>query len=428
MRYPTTFATLFLASALLGATALKVIAQESVEVPIQPTPLVATGLPGSPARLMAPSQYISPLASVLSRSNTRPSSSQQLSQYYRSRGRLDLSRVPEMFGDFRASGSILSIDDLLNTAALQTEIPSAAGIGGLRIAENNHALPRDRFFVSYNYFHNALDTTAFPNALATGGGITDSTSLDRISLGREFVMDDGLTSIELRMSFASSVGVAGESIPGDTATAFSVESDGIGNLGMILKRLLYADSCFAFSAGLGVEAPTGSTGMVSYAGNQFELDPQTVHLVPFLAVTERYGRWFGHLFTQLDIPLGEDELSGATLAGSSSVDSAALLGVDIGVGYWLMPQDRGTVGIAVVAELHGTASLESDDSLTPTGPVDLVIGVNNPGNVSNDILNGTTGLVFAGPDGWSLRTAIAFPTLSERVFDSEAIVQLNRLF
>ena len=390
--------------------------QVQAQTSTTPAPLVATGLPGSSfARLVSSNDYISPFAAYFS-AQRQPTRSDLVDRYYRSRGRLDLSRVPEMFGDYRSAGTVLTVTGL-TADAVQSETPSAAGISGVKVAENNHALPRDRFWVAYNHFNDAFDSVT-----VLGTGASQSASLNRISIGREIEFDRGRSSIELRMAFGSST-----TVNGTAASPYRIESDNVGNLSVILKRLLIADSCSAISTGIGVEVPTGSTGSLSFLGRQFEVDPAAVHLVPFLAMTERYDRWFGHAFAQLDIAVGGDELRVSTVAANAQIAPAPLLGIDLGVGYWLTHNPSSGAGIAAIVELHSTTGLGSDDTFTLNDGT-ATFGVNTPAGVSNDLLNLTAGTVMARSDGWSLRTAVATPLLSERVFDVEAIVQLNRLF
>ncbi|UUO07239.1 hypothetical protein M4951_02765 [Blastopirellula sp. J2-11] len=394
-------------------------------------PIVANAFPGMPSALVDRSNYISPFASLFT-STSGPSSSDELQAYYRSSSRSRLLEVPEMFGDFRRGGPVLSLTPATGSAPrLQTEIPIAAAISGLRIAENNQALPSDRVWVAYNYFHNAVDVQT-DNRL----GLTpqaNSQSLHRTMIAFEKLLDSGRTSLELRMPFGGAFNTDGAAgFPVDAVT-YGVQGSNIGNLNLLLKRLLYADESFALSAGLGLEVPTGSSGDISYGPIFASLDSQAVHFVPFLAATKRSGCWFGHFFTQLDVASQGDPLR-VTLnqAGSGDligrVNQPTLLGFDFGGGYWLVPPSCCCGrGLAIIAEAHYTTPLEEDDQFAATGALTSA-SVNTSAGTAYEVLNFTTGLQIALGNGWRLRSGAVFPGRAERLFDAEYLLQINRGF
>ncbi|MEM9645704.1 MAG: hypothetical protein AAF989_11995 [Planctomycetota bacterium] len=395
-------------------------------------PLVVQGLPGtSTTRLVPMADYISPLASIFgnysfgrssSQTPTQPSDDSQLARYYRSGGRSNLLRLPEMFGDFRSAGPGLTL--IAGGESVLTEMPLAAGVGGLRIAEDNQALPANRIWFGFNHFHNAFDAQPLPSLTPT-----QRQSANRFVAATEFLLDEGRTSLELRMAFGSAVNLTGA-----TPTAgFNLDVDSIGNLSLILKRLLYADACTAWSAGLGVETPTGSDAVLQQGTQQFQLQNDAVHLIPFMAYSERFGRIFTHAFTQIDVATGGNELTvSAPGAGSFTlgrIDPQPLLGVDIGFGYWLVEPCCGrSNGLAAVTELHYTAGLGDQDVFTLVSGAGTTVGANTPRGTATDLLNVTTGLEYSTGSGWALRTAVAAPLQNERVFDTEIIVQANRTF
>ncbi|MCC9606094.1 hypothetical protein LOC68_19610 [Blastopirellula sp. JC732] len=393
-------------------------------------PIVAQAFPGMPYQLVDRANYISPFASLFS-TTSGPSTSDELDAYYRSSSRSRLLDVPEMFGDRRVSGPTLVLTPTASgSPALGTEIPVAAAISGLSVAENNQAPPSDRVWVAYNYFHNALD-------VQTDGrfGLTpqdSSQSLHRTVFAFEKLLDAGRTSIELRMPFGGAFGADGIAGSPATASLYGVQGHNVGNMNLILKRLLYAEEGFALSAGLGLEVPTGSAGLVTYGPIQASLDSQTVHFVPYLAMTQRSGCWFGHMFTQIDFASQGDPLR-VTLndTGASSligrVNQPALLGFDIGGGYWLVPPCGCNKGLALVGELHYTTPLAEDDQFSAVGTL-TTASVNTAVSPAYEVLNFTAGLQVGLGCGWQLRSGAVFPGRAEKVFDAEYLVQLNRGF
>lgn len=383
--------------------------------------------------LVSPSLYISPFAAFLS-SSAPPSSSNELRAYYQSSSRSRLLNVPEMFGDFRRGGPVLAIQPSTGTLPdLRTEVPLAAGISGLRAAENNHALLGDRVWFAYNYFDAAFDIQT-----VSGMGLppqSQSQSLHRSVIAFEKLLDCGATSIEVRMPFGAAFNADGIAGPSAAPAPFGVESESVGNLNVLLKRLLYADDRYAWSAGLGVELPTGSEGLVTYGPISASMEPEAVHLVPFLAGTQQHGRWFTHGFLQLDIASHGDPFR-ATLNTPADrefvgrINQPVLMGLDLGGGYWLIPPCDccdGGGSLAVVGEVHYTTPLGNADELQADGGLTAVT-INTPVAASYEVLHFTTALQIALDGGWQLRPGVVFPARSERVFDAEYLLQVNRRF
>lgn len=379
--------------------------------------------------LVSQENFVSPLASLVT-PGAQPSSSDELRSYFQSSSRARLLDVPEMFGDFRRSGpSIFLSHSLPYLPNVQSEIPVAAAISGLRVGENNQALPSNRVWVAYNYFDSAFNVHATDSFL--GVDRTASQSLHRSMMAAELLLDEGQTSVELRMPFGAAfgTGLGNNSLP----PLYGVGSTSVGNVNVLLKRLLYADGNRAISAGLGIEAPTGDDGTLRTVNLTATLDPKATHLVPYLAFTHGHERWFGNGFMQLDIASQGDRLT-ATIDNSGvsqlvgRINQQPLLGLDLGGGYWLLPpeQPMGN-GLAIVGEVHYTTPLGSSDSFVANGSLASVC-VNNPGNAAYNLLNFTAGLQLSLGGGWRVRPAVVVPALSTRVFDAEYMTQVNRSF
>lgn len=419
--------TLLLATCLVCGLSVRATAQP----PAPPAgPLTASAFPGMPYQLIDRSNYFSPFASLFTPTRSA-STSDELEAYYRSSSRLRLLDVPEMFGDRRVSGPVLLLTPTASlTPSLQAEIPVAAAISGMSVAENNQALPSDRVWVAYNYFHNALDVstgTQFGSAPQAA-----SQSLHRTVFAFEKLLDSGRTSLELRMPFGGALGVDGVAGSPASSAPFGVQGNSIGNLNLILKRLLYAEEGFALSTGLGLELPTGSSGNVAYGPILASLDSQAVHFVPYVAMTQRTGNWFGHMFTQIDFASQGDPLRvtiNDTGVGDvmGRVNQPALLGFDIGGGYFLVPPCGCNKGLALVAEAHYTTPLQDSDQFTAAGTL-ASASINRPVNASYEVLNFTAGVQIGLGCGWQLRSGAVFPGRAERVFDAEYLLQVNRGF
>ena len=251
-------------------------------------------------------------------------------------------------------------------------------------------------------------------------------------LGVEKLLDCGRTSVEVRMPFGSAFTTRGTGGTGAGTRPFGVEADSLGNMNILLKRLLYADSERAWSAGVGFELPTGSSAVVTYADTTTVLDPEAVHIVPFLAWTRRNDCWFGHMFVQLDIqshgdPLRTTLATAGVLVPAGRINQPLLFGADLGIGYWLVPPCECDSGLALVAEAHYSSPLSGQDRFTSTGPL-VTLSTNTPVGASYEVIHLTTGLQWSMGNGWTLRSAVVLPGDTERVFDTEYLLQINRTF
>src|SRR5712691_1996057 len=180
-----------------------------------------------------------------------------------------LASTPDMFGDsfipltvnVRA-GNILTDTNFNgnnftngnnlkdNRGMVTTDLPVA---GGSRPFKNEYAraLPTDRVFGFYHHFENALQTH--------GGGASADKSVDRFTLGIEKTFFDRHASFEIRMPFTGAANLL--------TPAVSYIADGVGDLVVGLKGLVYADEDQAVALGLAVSAPTGSDLRASFPGS-----------------------------------------------------------------------------------------------------------------------------------------------------------------
>ncbi len=332
-----------------------------------------------------------------------------------------------MFGDFRRPGASINFDNIpgytpgLSDASddhnqRADDFPSATSIGGLRISENNVALPQDRFWVGYNHFHNAF---AQPD-----GDI----SLDRFVFGLEKTFFDGSSSVEFRLPIAASLG-------GGLAGATEYSGGSYGNLSLLLKHVLFANERDVIAAGIGIETPTGSK---SHASNQFAgpveftLAPCAVFLAPYIGGMRRFDdTWFANGFLQIDVPTGGDKLS-TTINGVERnflLNQRSFLQIDLGIGAWLLsPSDYDPSGIALTSELHiATAVSQADQFEAIPGGQTPNVFVNQDDSIDT-IVNWTSGLHAKFNEQWAVRTGIAVPLINDRIFDTEIMVQLNRAY
>ncbi|MHC4177774.1 MAG: hypothetical protein ACYSWU_09710, partial [Planctomycetota bacterium] len=168
------------------------------------------------------------------------------------------------------------------------DIPSPGGARSVKISENDKALPMDRVFFMYNHFHNALE-----GYVAGLGG--RSFPVDQYIFGVEKTFLDGLWSVELRMPFSRTPQVA--------ATDLALDTGDVGNLAIVVKRLLYATDTTAVGVGLPIGTPTGSDVTGQGLSSSFSLSNDALHLAPFIGfLTTPTDRLFHQGFLQVDVP------------------------------------------------------------------------------------------------------------------------------
>jgi hypothetical protein len=334
-----------------------------------------------------------------------------------------LAGTPNMFGDlFTDMGSHL----IATKAGVigEVDLPLAAACRRVKVAENNNALPQDRIYFMYNYFNNALSSDMYA---MIGPVVMDHSdfSLNRYTIGFEKTFLDRRWSVELRMPFA------GQWNHG--VTNFDFSGGAVGNLAILLKRLIYKSDGAAACIGLGIDTPTGDDAEANFVYYQYTLRNQAVHLLPYAGIVWAPNeRRFWQGFVQVDVPTNGNRVdydnveTGPGALGYLSEQT--LLYLDLQTGYWLYrnPDAARLTSLAAVAEVHYTTTL--NDAPAVTG----LAGQAWFGNPANrvDIVNLTVGLhsEFAGHT--LLRVGGVFPLSNgdDRSFESELQVQLERRF
>lgn len=323
----------------------------------------------------------------------------------------DSSVAPLVIGDFLYRGAFLQTSGGLNST-----LPIASGTARVKVCEKYGVIPVDRVFISYNHFHNALQTQV-------AGGPTNEENLDRVIFGGERTFWDDQLSIQAQLPITSRYA--------DTDEFFGVSGGDWGNLAMSLKVLLYqVDSDFAVTAGLGVGLPTGSDGKGFDGNAQFRLRNESVFLQPWVGVFLRpTENTFIQTFAQVEFDATGSTFSvNGVQAGRFQEQSFFYLDTQFGVWLFRDRNDSFVEGLATLIEIHYASSLQNTDRLG--GSVGgFGFNMSAPGNRA-DILNLTGGLNF--DLGASYLTFAAVAPLKEdfedKPFDTELVVQWNRFF
>lgn len=351
-----------------------------------------------------------------------------------------------MFGDsLYRSGVITAMEGLSGggSMTLVSDVPLAGGASRVLVAEHNKAVPTNRVYFNYNYYHNALESRVSGLSAMAGGpfSVGREKSINVYTLGAERTFAEGAWSAEVRMPLAGDYDFRYE--PGIGLTERGVVHGGhIGNLAMIFKRVMYEDDATVFSAGIGVDTPTGSDARAETTLTRYTIKNQSVYLLPYIAMLRNPNdSFFWHGFAQLDVPTAGNLVRFTSLppdvAASGDLGrltDQTLLHIDVGSGYWFyrQPQSRILTGVAAISEIHYTDTLQKTDFVAFSRPSVLapsIVDIRNTANWMN-VVNVTAGLHFELLNDSTLRIAGAFPLTQrdDRFFDGELLVQFGQRY
>jgi hypothetical protein len=334
-----------------------------------------------------------------------------------------LAGTPNMFGD-SGEGSGNGVNVMGPAGMSSADTPLAGGVRRLKIAENDNTLPQDRIFFLYNHFQDAAlieDATFIP-------GVQRSVSLDRYTIGFEKTFRDGLWAYELRMPFGCGYDYR--------SAQFASAAGQIGNLSVVLKRLLYKSDTTVAAVGLCVDTPTGSDATGTGQGVEYTIHNQATFLMPYLGILRTpTDRLFYQCFLQVDVPTNGDRIDYVDTVGAGSgsfgtLNDQTLMYADLAVGYWLSrnPNADWVTGLASALELHYTTTVQDADIVNGSASGRYF----SFGNFSNrvDVLDLTVGLHAELTGNTLCRVAGVVPLRADddRLFNAEVQVQLERRF
>ena len=297
--------------------------------------------------------------------------------------------------------------------------PSAGGglIGLVKIGENTSPLPRDRVYFNYSLFDNA---TLTPQGI----------NVSRFTPGLEKTLFDGMSSIEVRTPFATT-------LSSNFSLAGATESNHLewGNAALIYKSLVYRDDTFATSVGLQVTIPTAQSINVRDTGNHdvIRVKNEAVHLMPFVGgLFTPNDQLFVQGFVQVDTATRNNTVlanfNNTSLREVGSLHDSTYIYGDIAAGYWLFQDQEATTGLtglAPIMELHYSRSLQAGDiAVAGNG-----FSIGSPLR-SFELLNGVVGanLQFGQASSVMMGYSVPIGGGSDQQFDGEFRLILNRRF
>ena len=200
---------------------------------------------------------------------------------------------------------------------------------------------------------------------------------------------------------------------------FNIQGQDVGNLQVIVKRLLYRTEYSAAAIGLGIETPTADDISGQAGASSYVLHNEAVHLSPYVGY---------QLILQVDVVTNGSrvDFGGETLG---KLSDQSLFFADLSAGYWLYhnPGAYGITGLAPILELHYTSTLQDTDMVRGSDGQTFLEFTNVYNRV--DLLNFTVGLhAEIGMTTVSVGGVFPLRQGSNRVFDAEVQVFVNRLY
>jgi hypothetical protein len=289
-------------------------------------------------------------------------------------------------------------------------------VGRVRIQDNNNAMPQNRIFIDYNFFHNVP---------FTANGI----DVNRVTPGIEKTFLQGMGSIEVRVPMA---------VTYNSTQFLAVGPDSsepeFGNVAIIPKILLTSNEEHALAGGIAVALPTADDIRVfGQSGEQIlNVENESVHLIPFLGYlyTPEHSDCFVQAFVTLDVDLNgnavtADTIGNGSLAQIGEWNDQTLASGSATFGKYLYQnysQNSTVKSFSLISEAHYTGTANDADVLA-SGPFIL-------GNPDYDLalLNATFGGHLRLKDS-TVTTGYTVPlTSSDRIFDGEFRLFINQFF
>jgi len=293
--------------------------------------------------------------------------------------------------------------------------PSGGGIvGRTKVATDNSPIPRDRLIANYDFVSNAK---------IVPGGL----DFNRFCFGFEKTFFDGVTSVEVRVPFAST---ANGTSDGVTTEGSHAE---LGNVAMNFKALLAGGEIYSLAAGCGFSLPTAGDTRVQVGNTDtIRVLNQAIVCTPYLALgftpSDRvFGQvWAGVAFDSIGNPVKLD--TGSGLGQIGRMNDPLGLQLDAQLGFWLIhPATRPCAilrGLAPFTELHFTRSLTATDAVQ-SGSITIA---DFQGGFDETTLS--AGVVAQIQDNVNLSAGVTSPlrTGNNRFGDYQLGVRLNWFF
>ncbi len=355
--------------------------------------------------------------------------------------------TPNMIGDFLGrTGSVSFTTTTMGSLETSQGLFDIPGSGRVpKVAENNSAIPRDRFYFTYNHFHNAYSANSTVNPNDVDMNMmpldpvvrSDQFHQNRFTLGLEKTFLYGDMSVEFRLPLVTQVDYEVPGFTDPTSTAFSFgTNDPTGNLSMILKKVLFdwygPRSSGVISSGFALTFPTSEGASVNLGDATFLVDDAGLHFSPYMTMLiESPAGWFIQGFVEFDYSTDKIAVEDRNAGGVGKADIPDVVNLDVGAGWWLAryPDNHLFKGLAGIVEYHYTGQRQDFENIAfqsvgQTSTSNVIVGGFDS---RRDIMNLTTGVHVVVTDHINARVAGVVPLRDapDRQFDAEVVFQLD---
>jgi hypothetical protein len=239
-----------------------------------------------------------------------------------------------------------------------TLLQPGANVGFVKLTENVSPLPRDRVYMNYSYFHNALI-----------GDLRND--VNRFTPGVEKTFADGWTSIEVRTPFAATLASSQTIDPTDACGLTDAQGVEFGNMSVIFKSVLALGNTWALTGGMQVMLPTAADVEV-LAGPDgpalVQVENESTRLMPFMGfIWAPNDTFFSQTLLQVDTAANGNPAFLATpgaegLGYVGQLEYPTFLYLSFATGYWAYRSDVTALsGFAPIAEIHVNQAFSGSD-------------------------------------------------------------------
>lgn len=322
------------------------------------------------------------------------------------------------------------------------DIPAAGGNARFSIADNNKPLPQNRVFFDYRHYNNAIGTD---ESLFGAPAINRRQDFDGFLFGIEKTLDEQeLVSVDVRIPFSGNADV---SFPG-----YQASGGEFGNIPVSWKQVLILEESYSLVAGSTIIAPTGGDVSGQMLGTPFSLNNEAWHLAPFVGgmlnpefsgeqagvgsllspgVSDVLERTTFQWFAAVDVPLNDQEAVVGGVAGGYRESTFMSLNSALVLNLLNAPKADNLTRLDGSVELHYLKDVGGGDSFVSpqTGFAPLTVSQSRV----TDVLNLSAGFSAEIRKHTRVQLAAVAPlassnSLSNRAFDSELILSINRFF
>lgn len=292
-------------------------------------------------------------------------------------------------------------------------LPNPAGgglVGRNKYFDNGTPLPHDRVYLFYNH-------------IGDFQGLGAGFDVNRYVFGFERTFLNNNASVEVRLPFAGTAN-SDQTLGQDLA----VNDAEFGNIGILVRTVVYRTPNFVAVVGLGVSLPTAADSQMLVGDFPVAIiENRTWLLQPIFGMAwAPNDSFYAQMGLQFDLDPSGNPVHGFGTSGLSRIgvlNDQGYLYLSGAIGSWIYRAPEATLSaVALQGELHYNRSFGSSDVVQGGNLTVAALGSNI------DVLYGTTGAIFELGEQTRLSLGVSFPLGGDHLYDWNLIAQLNYAF